>query len=681
MNMKKKIKIYTLIISLFMILFASVDGVKAAEYNTKTVSQFPSKLNDVNLTSGLFNIESGPNLFYKYSTKDNLATMCTSFMKNNPNSTYTCSKESDGWSADNAVSSGVAAIIIKASGGTTSKLTKTNYYYSELAINTYLKSAKPKKNEVNGRYANKYMVSYNNISSVKSLTGAAKIAQTAYDQFNKNNKLSVTLGAFNCDSSHNCTANVKLSSGISSKYNKDTSYQSKVGYNLKKVTINGTTLESNQYSYSDNKLTIKNSAYTIPSTTGTHNFKVKVTFEAKRDYYLAQNYSCGTNQTVTPNVVKKATQTKTGSSASSFTYNVDSETVFKPLNCGIVLYKVSAIDESPLSGAVLSYKVNSVDKTLSLNGFDEDEENTIPYIGCVETTVNPYNMTNIEEISAPTGYRAISSISDINYTGTIIEKDIKNNPDTNLIIRKIDGDSKKLLAGATLALYDGDNPIKWNYVDASGNVVTTPVDDGAGNYYAMEDDNGINTSWQTTDKGLHFIGLAYNTEYDIVEIKAPKGYIINNETTAVTLTNEDNGRNKTIEVKDYASSISLSKQDITKKQELPGAKLQIIDGQGNIYDEWISTNTPHIINTLVDGTYYLSETTAPKGYELNTETIEFTVENGKATSTVVMYNTPSKVTVADTLLGKNIITYVLGSMLIIAGAGVLFYEIKKKKHA
>ena len=134
----------------------------------------------------------------------------------------------------------------------------------------------------------------------------------------------------------------------------------------------------------------------------------------------------------------------------------------------------------------------------------------------------------------------------------------------------------------------------------------------------------------------------------------------------------------------YKSEVSISKQDITTKKELPGAKMELFQKSQSgdvVIETWTSTTTPHIITNLVNGEYYIRETSAPKGYELNTEVYSFTIENGDVEGTTVVYNTPSKVTVADTLLSKKIITYVLGSMLIIAGAGVLFYEIKKKKHS
>lgn len=86
------------------------------------------------------------------------------------------------------------------------------------------------------------------------------------------------------------------------------------------------------------------------------------------------------------------------------------------------------------------------------------------------------------------------------------------------------------------------------------------------------------------------------------------------------------------------AEIQISKQDITTKKELPGAKLQVIDNNGTVIDEWISTSTPHIIKNLEDGEYDLKEITAPNGYEI-AESITFTVKDGKTShNPIVMYD-------------------------------------------
>ena len=95
-----------------------------------------------------------------------------------------------------------------------------------------------------------------------------------------------------------------------------------------------------------------------------------------------------------------------------------------------------------------------------------------------------------------------------------------------------------------------------------------------------------------------------------------------------------------------ATRVKISKQDITTKNELPGATLVVKDSSGKQVDKWVSTNTPHYIENLPAGTYTLTETIAPKGYARSKKTVTFKVlEDGKIQS-AVMTNTPTKVEIS-----------------------------------
>ena len=63
------------------------------------------------------------------------------------------------------------------------------------------------------------------------------------------------------------------------------------------------------------------------------------------------------------------------------------------------------------------------------------------------------------------------------------------------------------------------------------------------------------------------------------------------------------------------TSVDISKQDITNGKELPGAKLEIRDADGNLVEGWTSTKTPHTVRGLeLEKAYTLTETRAPDGY-------------------------------------------------------------------
>lgn len=47
---------------------------------------------------------------------------------------------------------------------------------------------------------------------------------------------------------------------------------------------------------------------------------------------------------------------------------------------------------------------------------------------------------------------------------------------------------------------------------------------------------------------------------------------------------------------------------------MEGAKLQILDKDGEIVEEWVSTKEPHKVYALEPGEYILHEEAAPEGY-------------------------------------------------------------------
>lgn len=99
---------------------------------------------------------------------------------------------------------------------------------------------------------------------------------------------------------------------------------------------------------------------------------------------------------------------------------------------------------------------------------------------------------------------------------------------------------------------------------------------------------------------------------------------------------DDEGQ--TVDIK-RTDNVEISKQDITTKKELEGAKLKVTDKNGNVVDEWTSTKETHMIENLTIGeTYTLTEEIAPKNYKV-AESVNFKIENnGKVVQKVVMYD-------------------------------------------
>mgnify|MGYP000827042886 FL=1 len=238
--------------------------------------------------------------------------------------------------------------------------------------------------------------------------------------------------------------------------------------------------------------------------------------------------------------------------------------------------------------------------------------------GCFEFTDVPFGQYIVREIESPRGY----ILSDKEYAvsiaedGEVIEITAENKPITvEISKRDVYGNE---LVGAEMVLENADGEI----VDR----------------------------W-TSDGTNHVVSKLGAGEYVLKEIAAPDGYIIatdikfnvdvygnvtveNVDSTAVS----DNG-DPLITMVDDTTKVQISKQDITTGEELPGATLQIIDEDGNVVEEWVSTDEAHFIEgKLIAGKEYtLRETIAPDGYEIANE-IKFTVNEDGSVTEVVMYD-------------------------------------------
>ena len=192
----------------------------------------------------------------------------------------------------------------------------------------------------------------------------------------------------------------------------------------------------------------------------------------------------------------------------------------------------------------------------------------------------------------------------------------------------------------------------------------------------IKDANGKEViSWTSGTTAKQITGLTAGN-YTLCETAAPVGYELYTECIKFTV-KADGTTSKVIMYnrpkKSVTTKVVISKQDITTKKELPGAKLVIKNSKGEVVEEWTSTSTSKQIDGIEAGDYTLCETAAPAGYELYTECIKFTVKADGTTTKVVMYNTPKKEEVKKTtvVISKQDITTkkeLLGAKLVIKDA-------------
>ena len=132
--------------------------------------------------------------------------------------------------------------------------------------------------------------------------------------------------------------------------------------------------------------------------------------------------------------------------------------------------------------------------------------------------------------------------------------------------------------------------------------------------------------------------------YRLVEKSPEPGYSYAEDVTFTV--NEDGTVDRVIMV-DKPTRIVLSKKKITNSEELPGALLQVVDKDGNVVEEWISTDKPHeiVAKLVVDESYVLREVRPADGWAY-AEDVPFRVSHDGTVDQVKMEDKPTHVVVS-----------------------------------
>ena len=110
--------------------------------------------------------------------------------------------------------------------------------------------------------------------------------------------------------------------------------------------------------------------------------------------------------------------------------------------------------------------------------------------------------------------------------------------------------------------------------------------------------------------------------YTLHEEMAPEGYLVADD---VEFEVAEGVPVTQVEMVDDVVRVEVEKVDAAEGKPLAGATLRLYDAEGEVVEEWVSGDEPHLIEGLAPGEYLLREVEAPEGYAL-AEDVPLTVE-------------------------------------------------------
>ena len=145
-----------------------------------------------------------------------------------------------------------------------------------------------------------------------------------------------------------------------------------------------------------------------------------------------------------------------------------------------------------------------------------------------------------------------------------------------------------------------------------------------------DNDGKVIDTWTSNGNPHAISGLHEGWEYTLTETTAPKGYV---KAESIKFKAES-GKDQKLVMKD--GQFTAKKTDVSGKNYIEGAKLEVRDDKNNVVDSWTTTKEDHYISGLEEGkTYRLVEAEAPKGY-VKASDVTFTVTADMESATVVM---------------------------------------------
>lgn len=243
---------------------------------------------------------------------------------------------------------------------------------------------------------------------------------------------------------------------------------------------------------------------------------------------------------------------------------------------GIMITKVSTVDDTPLMGAKFEVKT-AEGKVVG--------EYTTDTTGTATTPVLEPGVYYVQEVEAPDGYLINSKIFTVEVTaGKLATLVVEDSPEASLVIFKGDSSTKKGIAGAVFKVETADGDFIGTYTtDAQGEALIRPIAPG------------------------HYI---------VTEMSAPEGYLVNESPKTITV---KVGVVNRVEFMDAAKgSLIIRLEDQSDGHKLENGRFELYwAATGEKVAEGVTDNSGSIVwGDLTPGRYTIKQTYAPDGYTI-----------------------------------------------------------------
>lgn len=338
-------------------------------------------------------------------------------------------------------------------------------------------------------------------------------------------------------------------------------------------------------------------------------------------------------------------------------------------NTGIMITKLSTVDDEPLMGAKFTIRTA---EGRELGEVTTDTTGTATY------PIAQPGVYWVQEVEAPDGYLLDDTVHRVEVVeGQMVPLVVENAPLTSLVIFKADADTGRGVAGAVFDVYHADGGFIGRYTtDSQGEALVRPIEPGHYIVQEMSAPDGYeltckNEKTVTVEAGrinrVTFEDLAYGSlivrledaadgsplangrfqlfwaatgeiiqegvtandgtihwgdlptgDYIIRQTYAPDGYTMTEtEIRETVVTNET----RVVVFQNVTAGIVIEKLDRTTSDPLSGARFQVTRDEDNIViGEYVTDEDGlALVGGLTPGMYTVEEIVAPEGYELDSE--------------------------------------------------------------